>query len=200
MKVGVWKYIFAALILGIVAVFLGGLGSSDKNLHLIACDVGQGDGILIYYQSTQILIDGGPDSKILDCLGKYVPFWDRHIEAVILTHPQLDHYGGLIEVVRSYEVENFVASTLESETEAYQELKREIFKRGIKVTNPKETTAIRYGSLYIDIVHPTESFLRQYSSFAEKSNLSDVLGSYTSSKDPNEFSVVALLSFGEFDA
>jgi len=200
MKIGAWKYIFAALILGVVAVLLGVSNSPDKNLHLIACDVGQGDGTLITYESTQVLIDGGPDSKILDCLGKHIPYWDRKIEVVILSHPQLDHYGGLIEVVRRYEVENFVANALDSKADAYQELKREIADRGIKVINPTQNTAIRYGSLYIDIVYPSDSFLLQNSSVASEAQGSDVLGSYTSNRDPNEFSVVAILTFGEFDA
>ena len=186
--------------LGVAAILLGVPSSPDKNLHIIACDVGQGDAILITYESAQVLIDGGPDSKILDCLGKYLPFWDRKIEVVILTHPQLDHYGGLIEVARRYEIENFVANALDSSADAYQELKREISDRGIMVTNPTQSTAIRYGSLYIDIVHPSQSFLLQNSKFTQTTNNTDVLGSFTSNIDPNEFSIVAILSFGEFDA
>jgi len=200
MKQGAWKYIFGVLVLGIAAILLGIPSSPDKNLHIIACDVGQGDAILITYESTQVLIDGGPDSKVLDCLGKYLPFWDRKIEVVILTHPQLDHYGGLIEVARRYEIENFVANALDSSADAYQELKREISDRGIMVTNPTQSTAIRYGSLYIDIVHPSQSFLLQNSKSTQTTNNTDVLGSFTSNIDPNEFSIVAILSFGEFDA
>ena len=200
MKQGAWKYIFGALVLGVAAILLGIPSSPDKNLHIIACDVGQGDAILITYESAQVLIDGGPDSKILDCLGKYLPFWDRKIEVVILTHPQLDHYGGLIEVARRYEIENFVANALDSSADAYQELKREISDRGIMVTNPTQSTAIRYGSLYIDIVHPSQSFLLQNSKSTQTTNNTDVLGSFTSNIDPNEFSIVAILSFGEFDA
>ena len=200
MKIGAWKYVFAALILGVTAILLGISSSPDKNLHLIACDVGQGDGTLITYESTQILIDGGPDSKILECLGKHMGYLDRKIEVVILTHPQLDHYGGLIEVVRRYEIENFVANALDSSADAYRELKREISDRGIKVINPTESTAIRYGSLYIDIVHPSQSFLLQNSDFAQTTTNANVLGSFTSKVDPNEFSIVAILSFGEFEA
>ena len=200
MKQGAWKYIFGVLVLGVAAILLGVPSSPDKNLHIIACDVGQGDAILITYESAQVLIDGGPDSKILDCLGKYLPFWDRKIEVVILTHPQLDHYGGLIEVARRYEIENFVANALDSSADAYQELKREISDRGIRVTNPTQSTALRYGSLYIDIVHPSQSFLLQNSKSTQTTNNTDVLGSFTSNIDPNEFSIVAILSFGEFDA
>jgi competence protein ComEC len=133
-------------------------------------------------------------------LGKYVPFWDREIEAIILSHPQLDHYGGLIDVVRSYKIDNFLASALDSEAEAYQELKKEVEARGIKVANPNEYTVVRYGDLYIDIVYPSQGFLARNSVFTDVASRDKVLGSYTSRKDPNEYSTVAILSFGDFDA
>lgn len=46
----------------------------DKNFHIIAYNVVQGDAILITYGTTQILTDGGLDISILGCLGKYMPF------------------------------------------------------------------------------------------------------------------------------
>lgn len=84
----------------------------DKQLHLVFCDVGQGDAILISYLQTQVLIDGGPDNKILGCLSKNMPFWDRQIEMVILTHPEEDHAGGLINVFERYGVRYFVSNGL----------------------------------------------------------------------------------------
>ena len=33
-----------------------------------------------------------------------MPFYDRTIDAVILTHPHLDHYAGLNEVMEKYKV------------------------------------------------------------------------------------------------
>jgi competence protein ComEC len=200
MKTGPWKYLFALIVLGSLAIFLGLSQSSDANLHVIACDVGQGDALLLTYESTQVLIDGGPDAKVLDCLGRHVPFWDRTIEVVILTHPQLDHYGGLIEVVRRYEVENFIANSLDSKADAYEELKKEISQRGINVVNPTENTIINYSLLHLDIVHPSEEFLTKNSSNLTDISQTNVLGASTSSLDPNEFSIVARLSFGNFDA
>ena len=39
----------------------------------------------------QILIDGGPNGQvILEKLGKEMPFWDRTIYLIILTHPERD--------------------------------------------------------------------------------------------------------------
>src|SRR3990167_3526151 len=105
-----YKYIFGIfiLLLGLIGLSIG--NAPDAKLHLIACDVGQGDGILAVYKDTQVLIDGGADESILECLSKYVPFWDRQLELVVLTHPQLDHYGGLIEVFRRYSVDTFLAN------------------------------------------------------------------------------------------
>ena len=91
-----FKYLFFFLLLITALVWITVITYSNQNLKLIACDVGQGDAILAIYGKTQILIDGGPNNKILDCLSRYMPFWDREIEIVILTHPQADHYTGLI--------------------------------------------------------------------------------------------------------
>lgn len=70
----------------IIAFALGsGLASGiafalpDSNLHLVVCDVGQGDAILVKYRSTQVLVDGGPGSKVTQCLSRNLPFWDREL-------------------------------------------------------------------------------------------------------------------------
>lgn len=68
-------------------------------------DVGQGDSILIRTpKGKDVLIDGGPDSTVLERLGETLPFWDRYIDIVILTHPHSDHIQGLGEVLKRYKV------------------------------------------------------------------------------------------------
>lgn len=85
----------------------------DGRLHLVACNVGQGDGILIWRGSAQVIVDGGPDKKkMIDCLSRFVPFWDRSIELVVLTHPEADHITGVLEVLRRYQVGQLVTSDL----------------------------------------------------------------------------------------
>jgi len=193
---GFWKYTFGIVGLGFLALFLAGFSASDEKLHLIACDVGQGDAILVVYKGNQILIDGGPDRRVLDCLVKYIPFWDKKIELVILTHPQDDHYGGLIEVFRSYEVGTFVANQVDSSTEGYRVLKNLVETSGVRVVNPANNTSFRLGLLYLDIVHPSITLA---SDNKEKTD-EGVLGAFTTKKDLNDYSVVAILSLGEFDA
>jgi competence protein ComEC len=89
----------------------------DGNLHVVFCDVGQGDAVYIRTpQGTDIVIDGGPDVGVLECLGKHLPFYDRTIELVILSHPQSDHITGLIEIIKRYHVLQIINSSARNET------------------------------------------------------------------------------------
>lgn len=98
-------------VLGVLAVasFLlwrVALTQPDGQLHVFFLDIGQGDGIFIQTPSgRQLLIDGGDDSRHLFAeLGEVMPFWDRHIDAVIVTHPDWDHIGAQIAVPGRYTV------------------------------------------------------------------------------------------------
>lgn len=108
------KYIF--ILLGILIILLIFLliiyfDFHDKTLKVIFLDIGQGDSILIRTPDKQdILIDGGPDNRVVDKLGQYLPFWDRDIELMILTHVHSDHIMGLIEVLKRYQVEKILYS------------------------------------------------------------------------------------------
>lgn len=84
-------------------VFTGGI--SGERLEVDFLDVGQGDGIYIRTpDDVDVLIDGGPDKNVLTELSKVMPFWDREIDVMILTHPHSDHVTGLVEVLRRYKV------------------------------------------------------------------------------------------------
>ncbi len=191
-----WKYTFAFLLLILALVFIAIFQIPDSRLHVIACDVGQGDAILAVYKNVQILTDGGPDKKVVDCLGRYMPFWDREVEVVINTHPQLDHYGGLVEVFRKYKVDNFIANALDSSASEYQVLKREVGRGGVKVINPLSGMYVRYDLMHLDIFWPSFAFLASEGA----PSIENKLGTFTSKRDPNDFSVQAILSLGEFDA
>jgi len=80
---------------------------------VVVCDVGQGDAILATYKNIQMLIDTGPDNKkVLECLGKQIPFWDKTIEVMILTHGDSDHIGGLNDLKKSYKVGKYFSNGL----------------------------------------------------------------------------------------
>jgi len=99
--------------------------SQPQFLEVIFFDIGQGDAIFVVTpQRHQILIDGGPGSVILEKLGREMPFWDRTIDLVILTHPDHDHLAGLIEVLRRYRVKNILWTGVVKDTVLFREWQR----------------------------------------------------------------------------
>ncbi|MHA2426608.1 MAG: ComEC/Rec2 family competence protein [Candidatus Hermodarchaeia archaeon] len=195
-----WKYILAILALGASVVWLAVVSFPEERLRLIACDVGQGDAILAVYGEVQILVDGGPGNDVVECMSQYVPFWDREIEVVILTHPQKDHFGGLVEVFRQYDVETLLATSLDVSSSDYEVLKRLVGGSDTRVVNPTSGISIRVGLLQLDILWPTEEFVQSHSSISQGISSKNVLGAFTSTRDPNDFSIVTLLEFGDFEA
>jgi competence protein ComEC len=85
-------------------------------------DVGQGDAIIIDTPSgNQVLIDGGgTNGAVLRELGRALPFYDRHIDVVVSTHPDQDHLGGLPEILRRYDVDFILESGVEATTNVYK--------------------------------------------------------------------------------
>lgn len=101
----------------------------DKKLHAVFCDVGQGDSALIVLGNFQALIDTGADSeKVLKCLSEHVPFWDRQIEIVFLSHTDNDHVGALGKIEKHYKVGNIIKEAREKDLIRYGKLYFEIIK------------------------------------------------------------------------
>lgn len=94
--------------------------SGDKKFSIVFFNVGQGDAALIRLENgTKILVDCGQDRKILSKLGKYLPFFDREIDYLIISHPDADHYGGCVDVLKRYEVKNIVTNGTEKKDDQF---------------------------------------------------------------------------------
>lgn len=119
--------------IAILSLFFALTQIPDGKLHLIFCDVGQGDASLIIKGDFQMLIDTGPrgGGAITTCLGKHLPFWDKRIEVFVNSHPQADHIGALGEVEKRYQIDKKWLSGVAGDR-------------------------IRYGDLSFDILWPTK--------------------------------------------
>jgi len=103
----------ALTLLALPAAVLAGGGRRELaeppagGVRVEVIDVGQGDAILIRpYGSDPILIDGGPPGG--DLAGALESAGVERLAAVLLTHPHLDHYGGLTEILGSMDVERLL--------------------------------------------------------------------------------------------
>ena len=135
--------------------------TDNRNLIVDFLDVGQGDAVFIETPGKhQILIDGGPDSSALAKLSFLLPFWDRTIDLVILTHPEKDHMQGLIDILQRYKTDyilwtGVVRSTLEYD--AWLDILSKQKNTGAKIIVAEPGLKIKAGNVLIDTLYPLEN-------------------------------------------
>ncbi|MEL7666415.1 MAG: MBL fold metallo-hydrolase [Candidatus Shapirobacteria bacterium] len=143
------KYVNKIILLGIGLLIWGiYLGYPGNEIKLIFCDVGQGDGAMIVRGKNQVLIDVGADNgKMVKCMDRYLPFWDKKIEMLIISHWDEDHSGALKSLVKSYQFENLIESTVS--TQGYEKMiDSKVVKAGDR---------LGFKNWYIDIISPREN-------------------------------------------
>jgi len=187
----IFLYILGALLLGAILVWsavwqngtaaiVGQLGENSE-LKVDFFDIGQGAAVFIKAPNhSRVLIDGGPGSQILNKLGRAMPFFDREIDVVILTHPDSDHLNGLIDVLKKYQVEEVVDPCLAEPQANYQEFLRLIEEKGINHLCAQAGQRIKLADdVTLDILFPFESL------------------EGVSLKNTNDSSMVTKLSYGQ---
>ena len=168
----------------------------DDNLHLIACDVGQGDGLLLIYKDQQILVDAGPDDSILSCLGENMPFWDREIEAAVITHPQTDHMTGMVAVFNSYEVKQLMVVNFVNDIDQFWVLKELVLKKNTPVKELLAGDVLKIGLVELTVLWPKVPGGNKLAWKETNTDRNVILGAQTVA-DPNIFSTVLLGRFGK---
>lgn len=144
------------------------------NLEVVFFDVGQGDAIFIETpQGHQILIDGGSGKIILEKLAAKLPFWDRTLDLVILTHPEKDHLGGLIWVLNRYKVANILWTGVLRDTNVFKEWQGKLKKEEANIIIAEAGQRIKASNVQIFILSPQESLEGEF--LKESSNDSSVV-------------------------
>ncbi len=140
--------------------------TADQRSTLVFCNVGQGDGTYLRVNNQiDVLIDAGPDQKILNCLGKHMPFYDRTIEMVIISHPHKDHVGGLDPVMRRYQIKQvvFAKNTLSSRSQIWKKILTTLQEKRIKGLVLQPPRQIKIANAVFDFFSATDSLVFLYS-------------------------------------
>lgn len=177
----IWAVI-SSLVVAFILIWVAYFSLPDGKLHVTFFDVGQGDSALIETPKGQkILIDGGLDDSVLSKLGRTVPFYDRTIDVIILSHPHQDHISGLIDVVKKYDVKNIVMTGVIHKTDEYNEWLKLIDDKDIPVQKAISGLTMNFDSdVSIKVIYPFEDL-----STEERDDL-------------NNTSVVCKLSYKDF--
>lgn len=204
MKIFSKKYFIFGSLIGVVLLFAVLFSLPDGKLHITFCNVGQGDAAYIRTPSGQdMLIDGGPDDKVLTCLGKHMPFYDRTIDVVVLTHPQKDHMQGLIFVLERYTVKHFIIGVEGNDTDGFEKLAELVKSKKISVKNLYTGDKFYLGKVELDVLWPERKWVADnlspsVSDLSYLSNL-NILGMSTDTQ-LNDFSYLLNLKYGDFSA
>ena len=155
------KWVILPLLMIAVLVTYTAATMPDENLRVSFLDVGEGDAILIQKGSQQILIDGGPSPQAI-CLemDSRMPFWDRTIDLLVLTHPHSDHLAGLVEVLQRYRVGQVLYPDLDYDSPVYDEWRRLIEEKGIEGTIARAGQQIDLGQgATMQVLSPPETLM-----------------------------------------
>ena len=153
-------FIFGVLITA--NIFSWSLFSSVYNQHYLIIDffdVGQGDSSFIKTpEGHKIIIDGGPDyNQATEKLNKEMPFWDKEIDLLVLSHPEQDHFMGLFKILKLYKVKNIVQTGDEKDTEQFKSFKAAILneeKEGAKIYILDAGDKVFIGKTKMEILFP----------------------------------------------
>ena len=140
----------------------------DEEVRIVFCDVGQGDGVLVSLGTFQMVYDTGPaNKKMLACLERHTPFWDKKIEVVVISHWDNDHSGGLTDLVNNYKIGALYSSQKPPMTG----------EQLVYTADVRQGDVIRYRDLEFAILSPDEYLMGV-------------------SREENDLSVVGLLEYG----
>jgi competence protein ComEC len=129
---------------------------TSNNYTLSFLNVGQGDAILIQTpEYRNILIDAGPDGKVVEELGKKLGFFNQKIDLFILTHADLDHYGGILDIFQKYPVSAVMMTGIAVENSLYSTFLNELQVRNIPIFYPENSRDLQISqNLYLDFLYP----------------------------------------------
>ena len=181
-KLGVWLTFILALVALLVwsqVAFASGKG----HLVIKVYDVGQGDSIYIQTPSGyHLLVDGGPNDKVINYLNHDLGVGNRQLDLVILTHPQSDHMKGLISVLKKFTVKKVLATTATNQTADFQMWKDSLKAEKLEPIEPLAGDSISLADgVTLSFVWPTQEAVKTYT-------------------DLNTTCIVFKLSYGSFDA
>ena len=186
MRAKLIKYLLSLISL---VILLGGVFTyksasfNDGKLHIVICDVGQGDAIYIRTPSGKdILVDGGSNDNVLNCLSNHMPFWDKTIDLIVLSHPHADHLTGLISVLDRYSLIHYATENVQISGVLHKKLQDKLAEKNITANYLKMGDRIEFSDqTKFETFWPDENSLEKNIIASENNSL------------------VQLLSYGDFE-
>ena len=149
--------------------------AADSSLEVHFLDIGQGDSALLFCGEKAMLIDGGKIKNNQKLISRLKELNVTHLDAVICSHPDEDHCGGLAAVLAGTETDAFYCSVDSWHTKAFSDVVKYADEQGVCVTVPSPGDSFSFGGASVEFLGPVQDY----------------------GDDPNEGSLVARVRYGE---
>jgi len=180
MKNKIVVFLLGALFIATILVWLAVFWArADGLVKVDFVDVGQGDAVFIEAPNqNQVLVDGGPSDAILAKLGRLLPFYDKKIDLLVLSHPDADHLNGLIEVLKKYDVGQILETGINDDTANYRTWQALIKEKNIPVVFARAGQVVQIAdNLALKIIYPLGNIAGQ--DYTGKTNNSSLVAKLT---------------------
>ena len=153
----IW-YVVLFLIISVVVLWNKAFAVDNNYLRVVALNIGQGDSFYVEAPNgKQMIIDGGPDKKILSELSAVMPYGDDSIDVLMITNPDKDHMAGFLDVMEKYKVGMVLEPGTVNDSMIYKNIEKMIAeknipdlvaRKGMKVILDKEK------NVYFEVIFP----------------------------------------------
>jgi competence protein ComEC len=159
------KKVALAVIIAIAAFDLsywGIKGYAARGMQVTFLDIGQGDCALVEFpRGTRMLIDGGGFYGDFDVGERVIAplLWEKRIlkiDYLVLSHPQPDHYKGLIFIARHFRPREFWHNGMESKGPLYEQLLEAIREKGITTVRVAEGFSRTITGVEVQALNPAK--------------------------------------------
>lgn len=138
-----WRGLLCALFFATAGVWVDAVDrSAPPTLDVLFFDVGQGDAVFVETpDDRRLLVDTGPRSSAGSSAAAEVllPYFRQrgieHLDAIVITHPDADHLGGLPPLLREMSVGRVLHSGQHAQTDLYRRSRRLLQEEAVPHTN-----------------------------------------------------------------
>ena len=112
------KWVFIIPVGALVILLIVAAQRPDGRFHLWVLDVGQGNAVMLRTpRGHTAVIDGGPEATPLnEGIGRHMPFWQSHLDLIVLTRPKAENVTGLVDLLKRRTVSQVVQTQFELTT------------------------------------------------------------------------------------
>lgn len=123
----------------------------------VACDVGQGDALVLHAGAhAAVEVDAGPDPVLIDRCLKGLGITD--IPLLVLTHMHIDHVGGLPDAVRGRRVGALLTGPLDAPETGSLIVHAVARQRALPIRVPAVGSRFTVGAVHLQVLAPPYAF------------------------------------------